>query len=145
MADVMKGTVIVVDDDGSIRRALSEILKNEGYEVIPAADGTTALSITARRTFDLMFLDIMMPGYNGLEVITLMQAARPDMPIVAVSALSDQDIINQALLLGAREYVRKPFSPKQIAEIATRIVSGENGKEDTSVDDPASTTNAEND
>ena len=131
MADTNKGSIIVVDDDNSVRRALTEILKNEGWEITSAADGTTALSITARRTFDLMFLDIMMPGYNGLEVITLMQAARPDMPIVAISALSDQDIINQALVLGAKEYVRKPFSPKQIAEIADRIVLGGNDTNQT--------------
>ena len=134
-----KGTIIVVDDDDSIRRALTEILRNEGYEIAAATDGTSALTLTSRRTYDLMFLDIMMPGYNGLEVITLMQAARPDMPIVAVSALSDQEIINQALLLGAREYVKKPFSPKQIAEIADRFVLGANREE------PApQTDNAEN-
>jgi len=139
MADTTKGTIIVVDDDNGVRRALTEILKNEGYEITAAADGTTALTITSRRTFDLMFLDIMMPGYNGLEVITLMQAARPDMPIVAVSALSDQDILNQALVLGAREYVRKPFSPKQIAEIADRFVLGNKDQDETEESDRATT------
>ena len=137
MSETSKGTIIVVDDDNGIRRALTEILRNEGFEIAAATDGTTALTLTSRRTFDLMFLDIMMPGYNGLEVITLMQAARPNMPIVAVSALSDQDIINQALLLGAREYVKKPFSPKQIAEIAHRFVLGTNAQSETDETDSA--------
>jgi len=121
--DTYKASVVVVDDDDAIRRAMIQILKNEGYEVFAATDGKGALELTSRRTFDLMLLDIMMPGYSGLEVMTVMQAARPDMPIVVVSALSDQATKKQAMTLGARGYLTKPFGPKDLVEILDTIFS----------------------
>ncbi len=117
-----KGTVLVVDDDDNILKAMIRILGNEGFEVYAATDGRKALEMTARRKYDLMFLDLMMPGFSGLDVLVFMQAARPDMPIVVISALSDSATKNEALRLGAREYLSKPFGPKQIAEVANRIL-----------------------
>ncbi len=125
MTEDKKGTVLVVDDDENILKAMMRILENEGFEVYAAVDGKKALEMTARRKFGLMFLDIMMPGFSGLDVMALMQAARPDMPIVIISALSDSTTKNEALSLGAYAYLPKPFGPKQIAEIAKTILCPE--------------------
>ena len=122
MAEDKKATVFVVDDDDNIVKAMIRILKNEGFEVYAATDGRNALEMTARRKFDMMFLDIMMPGYSGLDIMALMQAARPEMPIVIISALNDSATKSEALSLGARDYINKPFGPKQIVETANRIL-----------------------
>ncbi|MFO8102196.1 MAG: response regulator [Dehalococcoidia bacterium] len=131
MTEEKKGTVFVVDDDDNIVKAMIRILKNEGFEVYAATDGRNALEMTARRKFDLMFLDIMMPGFSGLDVMALMQAARPEMPIVIISALNDAATKNEALNLGAYDYLTKPFGPKQIVEVANRILGSEEEKSES--------------
>ncbi len=125
MAEANKGTVFVVDDDENIIKAMMRILKNEGFEVYAASNGKNALDMTARRKFDLMFLDLMMPGFSGLDVMAFMQVARPEMPIVIISALSDSATKDAAFDLGAYDYLTKPFSPKQVAEIANRVICSE--------------------
>ncbi len=136
MSQTDKAKVIVVDDDDKIRKALTQILEHEGYEVIATIDGKKALEITARRKFDLMFLDMMMPGYSGMDVLTLMQAARPDMPIVIISALDKPEIKNQALSLGAYDYITKPFGAARVLEAASKalIASKEKAEADLTED-----------
>jgi len=118
-----KGTILVADDDDSIRLAMIKMLKKEGYEVGIAIDGRDTLETTARRKFDLMFLDIKMPGFNGLDVLTLMKASRPDMPIVIISGVADDAYKKRALELGAAGYITKPFGPKEIIKATTEILA----------------------
>ncbi|MFO8010863.1 MAG: response regulator [Dehalococcoidia bacterium] len=130
MSDKSKGSIIVVDDDESIRRAMYTILRNEGYEVMAALNGRDALEVTSRRKFDLMFLDIMMPGFNGQDVLTLMRASRPEMPIVMITAFNDPKLKDQAMRLGAHDFVTKPFDMKDIVRLADSIIrSGEEKEE----------------
>ncbi len=133
MSDKSKGSIIVVDDDESIRRAMYTILRNEGYEVMAALNGRDALEVTSRRKFDLMFLDIMMPGFNGQDVLTLMRASRPEMPIVMITAFNDPKLKDQVMSLGAHDFITKPFDMKDIVRLADSIIRPGEEKEEEEV------------
>lgn len=119
-----KGTIIVVDDDSSVREVVSRALRRDGYDVVTAANGREALDITARKAFDLVFLDIKMPGLNGLDVLTLMTAGRPNMPVVILTGLADPSAETVALDRQAVAFLRKPCSVRDITGIANKLLSG---------------------
>ena len=105
--------ILVVDDEAAIRKYVSLNLRARGYEVITAADGTEALKCIAERPFDLLILDIMMPGPDGLEVL---KAVRREMqvPVIVLSARGREDDKVQALDLGADDYLTKPFGVQEL-------------------------------
>ena len=105
--------ILVVDDEAPMRKYLSANLTARGYEVLTAADGTEALKLFFERTFDLVILDIMMPGPDGLAVL---QAARRDsaVPVIMLSARGRETDKVQALDLGADDYLTKPFGVEEL-------------------------------
>ena len=110
----MRGeAILVVDDEAPMRKYLSANLTARGYEVLTAADGTEALKLFFERTFDLVILDIMMPGPDGLAVL---QAARRDsaVPVIMLSARGRETDKVQALDLGADDYLTKPFGVEEL-------------------------------
>jgi DNA-binding NtrC family response regulator len=114
------GSVLVVDDDETNREVLCHRLERKGYTVTAAADGNQALALISARRFDLVLLDIMMPGLNGLEVLrTLRQTySLTDLPIIMATAMDQSSDVVQALQGGANDYVTKPFD---FAVILARI------------------------
>ncbi len=118
-----KGTIIVVDDDHSVREIVSIALRDAGYLPVMAMDGKDALELTSRRQFDLMFLDMKMPGFHGQDILTLMKAARPDMPIVMLTAVMEQEAEDEAFRRGAAAYLRKPCNLKDIVDVAGRVIA----------------------
>jgi two-component system, OmpR family, response regulator ResD len=112
--------VLVVDDDPTVAEVVLAYLRNAGYDVEHAADGETALGLAAARRPDLVVLDLMLPGIDGLEVCRRLQAysgsepgARP-IPIVMLTALGTESDRVLGLELGADDYVTKPFSPREL-------------------------------
>src|SRR2546430_16474784 len=97
------GSLLVVDDNELNRDALSRRLANKGYAVAVAASGPEALAMIDERPFDLVLLDVEMPGVSGIEVLRQGRASRtqPHLPIITVTARSDGADIVQAVLLGA--------------------------------------------
>ncbi|MBT4511990.1 MAG: response regulator [Chloroflexi bacterium] len=114
---------MVVDDDQSVRDIVARALRSEGYDVITAANGRDALERTSRRSFDLVFLDIRMPGLHGLDVLTLMTAGRPTTPVVILTGQADSDTEERAAQLGAFAYLKKPCSVREIVEVAERLIT----------------------
>lgn len=106
-------TILVVDDDASIRRYVASNLTARGYEVATAEDGTEALKLIGERPFDLMILDLSLPGPDGLEVL---KAVRRDMevPVVILSARRGESDKVDALDLGADDYLTKPFGVQEL-------------------------------
>lgn len=105
--------VLVVEDDVTVREVVVSYLRAAGHEVTEAPDGGAALDLMARAPADLVVLDLMMPGIDGLEVCRRLRAAG-DVPIVMLTALgSEQDRV-VGLELGADDYVTKPFSPREL-------------------------------
>lgn len=107
------GLVLVVDDSETNRDILARRLTREGYEVETAADGTLALEAVGLRRFDLVLLDIMMPGLNGYQVLERLKTTPElrDIPVIMISALDEIDGIVRCIEMGAEDYLPKPFNP----------------------------------
>jgi two-component system, OmpR family, KDP operon response regulator KdpE len=112
------GTVLVVDDERSIRSSLRTILSNIGFEVVEAARGEEALLLTRTAQFDAVLLDINMPDMDGIEVCRMMRKEAPRLPIMMLTVLGSEDKKVEALDAGADDYVTKPF---QLRELIARL------------------------
>ena len=109
--------ILVVDDEAPMRKLLSTNLKASGYTVVAAADGTEALKLIEEHPFDLLLLDVNMPGPNGFQVLEAVRRSA-EMPILVLSGrVRERDKV-EALDLGADDYVGKPFG---IAELIARV------------------------
>lgn len=109
----MNRTVLVVDDEPTISGALAARLRGEGFDVVEAADGPTAVQVCARVRPDVVVLDVMLPGFDGLEVCRRIQADRP-VPVLMLTAKSDETDMLVGLGVGADDYLSKPFSMREV-------------------------------
>ena len=109
--------VLVVDDEPTIADSVAARLRAEGFEVEIAADGPSAVAAASARRPDLVVLDVMLPGYDGLEVCRRIQAERP-VPVLMLTARDEETDLLVGLAVGADDYLTKPFS---IRELAARV------------------------
>jgi phosphoserine phosphatase RsbU/P len=117
-------SLLVVDDDEMNRDMLSRRLERKGYKVVVAHDGACALELIRAQRFDLVLLDVMMPGLNGLEVLTKVRETHTaiDLPIIMATARGESGEIVQALGMGANDYVTKPLDfPVVLARVETHL------------------------
>jgi DNA-binding response OmpR family regulator len=124
--------VLVVDDDPTLREVVLSYLKAERYAVAEAADGETALRIIGNDRPDLVVLDVMLPGLDGLEVCRRIRAVS-DLPIIMLTALGSESDRVVGLEIGADDYVTKPFSPR---ELVLRVSSVLRRAGETTAPDP---------
>jgi two-component system KDP operon response regulator KdpE len=113
-----QSTVLIVDDEASIRISLRTILSGLGFSVVEAARGEEAVSLVRTAQFDIVLLDINMPGLGGIEVCRLMRKNAPLLPIVMLTVQDSEDRKVEALDAGADDYITKPF---QLRELIARI------------------------
>jgi diguanylate cyclase (GGDEF)-like protein/PAS domain S-box-containing protein len=119
-----QGSLLVVDDNEMNRDALSRRLRQRGFEVTIAADGREALAFVDTSPFDLVLLDVEMPGLSGLEVLAELRRTRSGtaLPVIMVTARSEGSDIVEAFRLGANDYVTKPIDfPVALARISTHL------------------------
>jgi DNA-binding response OmpR family regulator len=107
------GRVLVVEDDPTVAEVVERYLRREGFEVTSAADGRTGLDRAMELDPDLIVLDIMLPGIDGLEVCRQLRARSP-VPIIMLTALGEELDRVIGLELGADDYMAKPFSPREL-------------------------------
>ncbi|MCX5386611.1 response regulator transcription factor [Streptomyces sp. NBC_00083] len=105
--------ILVVDDDPTVAEVVTGYLERAGHAVDLAADGPAALRAAARRRPDLVVLDLMLPGMDGLEVCRRLRADAP-VPVIMLTARGDEDDRILGLEIGADDYVTKPFSPREL-------------------------------
>lgn len=110
----MQGTILVVDDEQPIADILKFNLEKEGYEVICAFDGITALELALSQKPDLILLDLMLPGKDGMDVCRDLRAAHMHIPIIMLTAKDGEIDKVLGLELGADDYVTKPFSTREL-------------------------------
>ena len=110
--------MLVVDDDAAVRRSLSVALTRDGYEVVPAANGTEGLAAATAGQFDLLLLDVAIPEPNGLEICRRLRADGDATPILMVTARDLVDDRVAGLDAGADDYLVKPFA---LAELRARV------------------------
>ena len=113
----MSARVLVVDDEPAIQDAVGYALRSEGFDVVTAGDGEGALAAVQQHSFDLVVLDIMLPGLSGVEVCRRLREAG-DVPIIVLSARDAEVDRVVGLESGADDYVTKPFS---MAELLSRV------------------------
>jgi len=111
-------SVLVVEDDASIRRALVDALAFAGYEATEASDGEAGLEAACAPGVDLVLLDILMPGADGMEVLEALRRARPALPVIFLTARGEESDRVSGLRAGADDYVVKPFS---VTELLARV------------------------
>ncbi len=104
-----KLSILVADDDAAHGRMLRTLLENWGYAVEVVADGAAAVRACRERSFDLVLLDVRMPGMNGLEALKEIRAARPSLPVLMMTAYSDVPAAVEAIKSGAWDYLAKPL------------------------------------
>ncbi len=116
--------VLVVEDDPAVRDVVRRYLERDGHRVTLAYDGEAALR-AADNTVDLVVLDVMLPGIDGLQVCQRLRtgaSGRPDVPVIMLTALGEEDDRIAGLSLGADDYVTKPFSPRELSLRVTSVL-----------------------
>ena len=115
-----KQRVLVVEDDAAIRQGIVDTLGFSGYEALSADNGDDGMRKAVRGGYDLLLLDLVLPGHSGLEILAEVRTSRPTTPVIIMSALGDEADRIKGLTLGADDYVVKPFSVK---ELMARVVA----------------------
>ncbi|MEQ8212130.1 MAG: response regulator transcription factor [Lacipirellulaceae bacterium] len=111
-------TILTIEDDTAIRRGVVDALTYAGHEVLEEGDGTQGCETALRRQFDLLLLDMVLPGKTGLEILAAVRNAKPTLPVIILSARGEENDRVSGLKLGADDYVVKPFS---VTELLARV------------------------
>jgi DNA-binding response OmpR family regulator len=106
--------ILVVEDDSAIRRGIADALQFAGYEVLQAPNGNDGMAQGLKATFDLLLLDLILPGHSGFEILKTVREARPVLPVIILTARGEEQDRVQGLRLGADDYVVKPFSVREL-------------------------------
>jgi CheY-like chemotaxis protein len=121
--------ILIVDDDNAVRTTIKLLLERAGHSVVAASDGRSGLTLFETDAFDLLFLDIFMPGMDGIETMRLVHQQRPLVPIIVISGnpvLSDSgkvpDFLTMATKLGAVSSLQKPFKPAALIESVNKCL-----------------------
>ncbi len=128
--------VLVVDDEQQILRALRVILREAGFEALPAATGEEALDLAALQRPDAAIIDLLLPDIDGVELARRLREWT-DMPLIVLSAVGEEDAKVRALAAGADDYVTKPFGPRELVarlQANLRRIAPEREEAEVSVD-----------
>jgi DNA-binding NtrC family response regulator len=113
-------SVLIVDDEEMMRSLLEKILSREGYNILTAVDGVAALEVLNTHEVDLVISDMKMPRMNGFELLKHVKQEHPRTGVIIMTAYGDTYTVKDALLLGAEEYITKPFKSYEISLVVER-------------------------
>ena len=118
------GTVLAVDDDPAVLKMLKLVLEVRGVRMLLAGSGEEALKALAQKP-DLVLLDVNMPGMDGLMTLKKIKTANPKLPVIMASGFGEEEIVREALELGAYDYVTKPFNLEYLETVVlTKMLVG---------------------
>jgi len=116
-------TVLIVDDDEDLRLVFGRTLARNGYEIVTAADGPTALTKAGTVRPDIVILDVMMPGMSGVTACAhLRRALGPSVPIIFLTARDDRETLEKGFAAGGDDYLIKPVSQSQLIERLPKLL-----------------------
>jgi CheY-like chemotaxis protein len=134
----MASRVLVVDDDKAVRTAIKIILEHNGFDVVAAPDGRSAIQAVENDEFSVIIVDIFMPGMDGLETIRTFKRKAPEVPVIAISGFMFRDsgqpapdFLSMATKLGAACSLAKPFRPKDLLQAVKCCLADTTGTERT--------------
>ncbi len=118
-----KGAVLIIDDEDTIRTTLSDVLLLEGYAVMSAENGEAGVELALRMPFDVVILDLKMPGMNGIEVLRRVFEGAPDIRVILITAYGSMDTAIEAIHYRVFEYLLKPVNPEQVIQMVERAIA----------------------
>jgi len=131
----MAGRILICDDEKNMRLTVTTALESEGYTVQSAVNGEDALKQLENESFNLLLLDLKMPGIDGLEVMRRLNIFLEPPKVVIISAHGSIDLAVKAMKLGAVDFIQKPFSPNEIRQTVSRALeTGATAGADASLD-----------
>lgn len=116
--------ILIVDDHVIVRKGLVQLLTSRKAEVDEASSCAEALSSVSAQEYDIVLLDISMPGRNGLETLTLLRQARPKLPVLMLTMYPEEQYAVRAMKSGAAGYLTKDCNPKELVAAITKILKG---------------------
>ena len=114
--------VLIVDDEKNIRLTLRRALESLRLDTDSAVNGEEALAKLQERRFSVVLLDLKMPGMDGMEVLRRLRAARPEVKVIIITAHGTSESAVEAMKLGAADFIQKPFAPKEIRDLVTKVL-----------------------
>jgi len=121
-ATAVEGIVLVVDDDPRVRQVLEDVIAAQGYRVVAVGTGEEALEEVDRRHFDLVFVDLVLPGKSGVETMAEVKAKDKKAVVVIVTGYGDDPVAMEAMALGPLLLIRKPFKVEDIVEVLNVVI-----------------------
>ena len=112
--------ILVADDEAMMRNLILKILESEGYQVTVVSSGNEALEKLKAEKYDLLLTDVKMPGMTGFDLLKQVKVEWPEMAIIIMTGYGDAYSVKEALLLGADEYLSKPFKSQEVTLIVER-------------------------
>ena len=117
------GHILIIDDEATLRQSLARILQQAGFETTTAENADQGLAFIDTTAFDLVFMDLRMPGIAGLDALKLIHNNYPNLPVVLFTAQPDLNSAVEALRNGATDYLLKPLKPQIVIENAQKIIA----------------------
>ncbi len=127
----MSARILIVEDEPSIALGLRDDLKLEGYQVEVVDNGNAAVDLACAEPFDLVLLDVMLPGKSGYDVCRELRSKKPDLPIIMLTAKSHDAEKVLGFEIGADDYVTKPFSPLELRARIKALLRRSQGSQPT--------------
>ncbi len=126
----MTQRLLVIEDEPTLSRLLSYNLTSEGYQVVVAEHGQTGFDTAMQQEFDLILLDLMLPGMNGFEIMSKLRGEGVTTPIIILTAKNAEEEVVEGLKSGADDYITKPFGVAELLARVTAVLRRSNGQED---------------
>ncbi|MFQ5708126.1 MAG: response regulator [bacterium] len=119
--DMPTKKILVIDDEPSICRLLVKFLRQEGYEAASAKDAQEALAYLSTEKPDVIFLDIKLPGIDGIDILKMIKKQEKGISVVMISGHASENTARDSLILGAFEYINKPIDLMRVRDVLVRI------------------------
>ena len=119
-----KGKILVVDDELPVCKSIARALESEDYQVDMVQSGEEALERQKENQYDVLLVDLMMPGMTGMEVLEAARARQPKLIVIMITGYPTMKTADQAVKLGAFDYLPKPFTPRELRALVSRGLSG---------------------
>ncbi len=132
MTDTEKKKILVVDDEETVCRSIRKALMRDDYEIDMSLSGEEALKMEGAKDYDVIVVDLMMPGLDGMDLLKSLKAANPEVQVVMITGYPTMKNTLQALQMGAFDFLPKPFLPYDLRNLVARALAARSSDKDGS-------------